>query len=114
MRQHNLDHYVEAPDRDDSSSGGSISDDPDFNRALPSQAARLGNVDWCRCKRCTVMPAVIECVCCCDVPVIRSDKLFVTLEDDFRKLRLDTAVLRVAYIDVNVNGEDAGIEVNHK
>ncbi|KAH7986629.1 hypothetical protein HPB52_024829 [Rhipicephalus sanguineus] len=102
MRQHNLDHYVEAPDRDDSSSGGSISDDPDLIGLCHRKLRALG------------MSTVIECVCCCDVPVIRSDKLFVTLEDDFRKLRLDTAVLRVAYIDVNVNGEDAGIEVNHK
>lgn len=60
------------------------------------------------------MPTAIECVCCWDVPVIRSDKLCVTLEDDFSKLCLDTVVLRVAYIDVNVNGEDAGIESIHK
>ncbi|KAH7955830.1 hypothetical protein HPB52_004074 [Rhipicephalus sanguineus] len=83
MREQNLDPYVDAPDRDDSSSRASTSDDPDFDRPPSPQAGRLGNVDC--------------------------DKLCVTLEDDFSKLCLDTVVLRVAYIDVNVNGKDAGI-----
>ncbi|KAH7956972.1 hypothetical protein HPB52_014022 [Rhipicephalus sanguineus] len=65
MREQSLDPYVDTPERDDSSSSASTSDDPDFDRPPSPQVGRLENVVW------------------------------------------------VADIDVNVNGEDAGIGSIH-
>ncbi|KAH7950231.1 hypothetical protein HPB49_021359 [Dermacentor silvarum] len=113
MREQNLNPYDHAPNRDVSTDDGSESDDPELERPPSPQAGRLGNIDWCRCKHCGVMPTVEECVCCKDIAEILSTKLCVTLEADFEALCLNTAVLRVAYIDVHVNREDAEIVDDH-
>ncbi|KAH7979641.1 hypothetical protein HPB49_010231 [Dermacentor silvarum] len=102
-----------ARNRDISSDDGSESDDPGLERPPSPQAGRLGNIDWCRCKYCGVMPTVEECVCCKDIAEMRTAKLCVTLETDFEAPCLNTAVLRVAYIDVHVNREDAEIVDDH-
>ncbi|KAL1484697.1 hypothetical protein MTO96_032434 [Rhipicephalus appendiculatus] len=60
-----------------------------------------------------LMPTVAECICCKDIAEIRNERLCVTLEADFEVLCLNTAVLRVAYIEDYVNREDAEIADDH-
>ncbi|KAH7968763.1 hypothetical protein HPB52_011090 [Rhipicephalus sanguineus] len=66
MREQNLDPYVDAPDRDDSSSSASTSDDPDFDRPPLPQAGRLGNVDR-RMSTCRVLLDGVEVDVCAAV-----------------------------------------------
>ncbi|KAH7981805.1 hypothetical protein HPB52_001115 [Rhipicephalus sanguineus] len=113
MQEQNLNPYEYAPHRDVSMDDSSESEDPDFGRPPSPHAGRLGNVDWCRCKHCGLMPTLAECICCKDIAEIRTEQLCVTLDADFEALCLNTAVLRVAYIDVHVNREDAEIADDH-
>ncbi|KAL1443316.1 hypothetical protein MTO96_030334 [Rhipicephalus appendiculatus] len=91
-----------------STDDSSESEDPDFGRppitaCWPSRQRRLVQVQALRA----------ECVCCKDIAEIRTEQLCVTLDADFEVVCLNTAVLRVAYIDAHVNREYAEIADDH-
>lgn len=59
------------------------------------------------------MAYAYECVCCRELPQICTETC-VTYDQYFALLCLDPVVLRVAYVDVRLNGEDCGVEDEHR
>ncbi|XP_069102092.1 uncharacterized protein [Argopecten irradians] len=64
---------------------------------------RLGNTDWCRCRRCHIMTTLSECVCCDELMRVQETRdeidgiACITEHPGFRTVCLDVFVLRTAY-----------------
>lgn len=66
---------------------------------------RLGNMEWCRCGWCNVMPTVVDSLCCCDMR--ENDELdrvdctevnCITQHGSFNTVCLEREVLRTALV----------------
>ncbi|KAH9375181.1 hypothetical protein HPB48_003206 [Haemaphysalis longicornis] len=112
MQQQKLDPYAMGPEKQVSSDESDS--EPDFDDGPPSpDPARLQNTDWCSCKNCVVMTYAYECICCRELLQICTETC-VTYDPYYAILCLDPVVLRVAYVDVRLNGEDYGVEDEHR
>ena len=80
----------------------SVSNEVVQGEELPMPCQKIntknGDMTWCRCFACELMPSSIENVCCFNDVAVRNkmkDKECITMTSTFKKICLDTEVLEV-------------------
>ena len=81
-------------------------------------AGRLGNMDWCSCERCQIMPTVEESLCCRgNEPAVSKMEAMqhqscITLSERFGTLCLDQDVLTLALMTIHDTLRKGPLEYN--